>query len=179
MASNDIFGLTKTSQSATEVGHPSVVGILIGGSKELLLVQQIQLNYQRQTQPIYTLGSEDVYIAVGGATGEATLNRAIGGKEGALEPYAGTKCGGNGILKIKTNHQECHKDIGEITCEGATLTRVGFEATAGGVMVTDSATYAFGALKRGGSSGGGNNNSSTGFLDSVLGAVSGIFSGAS
>lgn len=161
----DIFGLTKKSQNSTHISHPSMVGITLPGSNngEIILCQSVQVDYQRQAQPIYELGSENVYIAVQGATGSVSLNRAINKETAALVPYKGTGCvEGEANLIIKTTKRDkskCHADMGEITCEGATLTRVGFQAQAGQAIITDSAEYVVGAVKVGSGSGGSGGNS--------------------
>lgn len=151
--SKDIFGLEKKSKSATQVSHPSMVALKLPTASTVSLCQSVQIDYQRQTQPIYELGSEDVYIAVQGASGTVQINRAINGfdKGKAWEPYEGSGCNVSdaSITISSTANKECHAEVGNITCEGATLTRVGFQAQAGQAIITDSAEYAVGAVKKG------------------------------
>ena len=179
-SNTDIFGLTKKSKAASAISHPSMVGLeLPNGNGRVMLCQSVQIDYQRQTQPIYELGSEDVYMAVQGATGTVQLTRAIHGVTGsgsALAPYSGSGCADMGAtLKINTStdgSNKCHAEVGTITCEGATLSRIGFQAQAGNAIITDSAEYVVGAVKVEGGSGGGSGSSGGGGSNGMQGDMS-------
>lgn len=167
----DIFGLTKTSQNSTSIGHPSMVGITLpNGNNQIALCQSVQIDYQRQASPIYELGSENVYIAVQGATGSVQLSRAINSVDNlggsALELYNGSGCVASPAnLIINTSgrgNKDCHAQTGKITCEGATLARIGFQAQAGQAIITDSAEYVVGAVKVDKGSGSGSSGGSSG-----------------
>lgn len=80
----DIFGNTVSYGGGfRKSGNTSTFSLSATGSGKLSLVQDAQLQYQQNVQPLYEVGSANVYFSQTAASGTITINRVISNKSGA------------------------------------------------------------------------------------------------
>lgn len=146
----DVFGYNKTTHTGSIATFSDAV-LSIGTSEqggELMLCQNIRLNYDRQIQPIYGIGTADIWLAPQPATGTLEVSRAIvastsgsGNSGGMLKPYAGDVRCKSTALTISEVKNDCSVTAGSVSASGL-LARVGVTITAGqGVSLQDSAVW--------------------------------------
>lgn len=129
----DIFGAEKNAHSAEEIVMSSGVLVSIGGPVHL--AQQVNLQYQRQIQPIYELGSEDIWVSITPASGTCTINRAVG-QDDPYEFVKGDECKGYDIA-LGEGKGKCTKKCPTITATGCYTTSCGLQAQAGQGFLTE------------------------------------------
>lgn len=139
----DIFGYTKTTYGPSTVASPSAVMVKLDGGK-VQIAQSCTINYQRQVNQNYELGSESVYLTAGHASGTCDISRLVG-ETGALVPYKPASPCDLTTIQVSNGDSTCQKDIGVITMRGV-LTSVGVTVTADAFTVTDNAQYQIGDL---------------------------------
>ena len=122
----------------SEISTPSGVAISLNG--ELHLAQSVRIAYQRTVNPIYELGSEDVWMSGAPPTGTVDLERVVGSAGGIFARFrTNDPCKG---VTIKIQHGGgCGASPGVITATDCLLTNLGFNAQAGDIKVVDSAQY--------------------------------------
>lgn len=150
-SSTDVFGYSKTTHTGSIATFTDVVlsiGASTGGGGKLMLCQNIRLNYERQIQPIYGIGTADIWLSPLPATGRMEVSRAItatssgaAGTNGMLKPYAGdVKCTPT-PLTISEVKNDCGVVPGSVSASGL-LSNVGVNIVAGqNVSVQDSAVW--------------------------------------
>lgn len=142
----DYFGYNKTAKGPGNIVSSTMVLASIDG-EAVRLVQDCNIQYQRNAQFQYELGSDSVWSIAGQSSGTATMTRSVGDKK-LLEPYQpGGPCELQNITVGKGNG-ECGMDPGKILCSGCLLISVGFQASSGGLTVTDNANWQVGSLTR-------------------------------
>lgn len=140
----DVFGTSKTVHAADQVTNWSGVLIMIGSTVHL--AQSCNLQYQRQIQPVYELGSEDIWAGATGASGTFQIQRAIGMGVGAGEAFDLKKgCGGTTIYMMDGDGT-CTDKFGEILMPDAVPQGYTIQAQAGNHIVTEDATFWVGAV---------------------------------
>lgn len=110
--SQDILGYERTAHAPGSVLTGDYALVTLGGA--VALVQQTNVNYTQQVEPIYEIGTPDLYWVTGQAMGQMTANAAVGsggffssfkgGSCGSIESagislHGKGNCGGNGLAK--------------------------------------------------------------------------------
>lgn len=140
----DIFGYNKDNVSTTALLPPGAILVSIDGSK-IALAQSVNVMYRRETQPVYELGSENVYLVSGKSSGTVEVQRMIGD---AFDSYvSGDPCGMQDI-NITKGSATCGDGDVSLSMKGM-CTQIGFRADAGGLTVTDSASFTIVTLSKG------------------------------
>lgn len=164
----DIFGSTKTTHGAKSIVNFS--GVLLkfeiktedsaGGDSDnqIHLCQSANLVYQRGTQQVYELGSEDVWTQIGPASGTLALSyivSSVAEKDNAtyLAQHAGCSEAGETISLAAGKPQCGGKLATAIQAKGCVLTQLGWQATAGQGALTVSAQYTVSAVYGGSGNG--------------------------
>lgn len=142
----DVFGIDKTVNGSDKIVNGA--GVLVSIDGPVFLVQQLQVNYSRQVNPIYELGSEDIYAGVTNPAGTIRIERAIGLGTQALNTFRLDGCNPKTVT-IENGESMCGDKFGTVTSPNSVLQDVGIQATAGGATVTESATYWTGSLEIG------------------------------
>lgn len=81
----DYFGYNKTAKGPGNIVSSTMVLASIDG-EAVRLVQDCNIQYQRNAQFQYELGSDSVWSIAGQSSGTATMTRSVGDKK-LLEPY--------------------------------------------------------------------------------------------
>lgn len=139
----EYFGYTKEVKGPEHVGVTSAVLVKVDGG-DVKLAQSCNIKYGRQVTPHFELGSDNVYLTVGSASGTVDISRIIGVTK-ALEPYKGQNPCKKQTISVARGSSQCGLDIGTITMEGL-LTEVGVNIDVGQFTVTDNAQYTIGSL---------------------------------
>ena len=116
----------------------------IGG--EDMLIQNFQLQYQQQFQPIYEFGSSKVWFSRTHAAGTLTIGRIVGAFD-LIGHFADKGCSptaadievGNGLCEGNATSKTLH-------IEGAFLSGVQWSGQAGQAYVTEGCTITFASL---------------------------------
>ena len=141
----DVFGSSKQVHSADQVTNWS--GILISIDGTIHLAQSANLQYQRQIQPVYELGSEDIWAGATPAQGTFTIQRAIGmGKKAGKAFSLSTGCSGKDI-RMTDGNGVCTDKFGIVTMRNAVPQSYSIQATAGQHIVTEDATFWVGSAE--------------------------------
>lgn len=146
---SDIFGYDKGNQSYGGVTGPSFVKVMVDGTK-LNFAQSVNLTYGRTVQPVYEIGSGSVWMQPGPAQGTLSINRVVGDgvfNYGSALP-SGDPCKTVNIT-ISGDGSTCGGgNFGTVKCKQCMLANVGVTINAGGVTVTDSATFNVGSVEQ-------------------------------
>lgn len=137
----DFFGYNKQVNGISSIATPSLVSVSIGD--KLQLAQSCTVQYSRELQPVFELGSEDIWMTGGKSQGTCGIERAIG-EGGVWEPYSGDACDGVDIT-ITEGTSTCGAVPIALYCTGCLLRQVSFTANVGQLTVTDSADYIVGS----------------------------------
>ena len=130
--------------NATEFG-----GVFSGGDAKLTLdngdvdlIQNFQIQYQLQFQPVYEFGSKKIWFSKTPGAGTITINRMVGGSD-ILSSF-GTDCkGSEAEIEIKSE-LGCAKTGGKtIKLHHLFLTGVQFSGQAGQAYVLEGVTGTF------------------------------------
>ena len=104
------------------------------------------LKYGRNVQPVFTLGSDAVWMQPGPASGQLDITRIVGA-DGALVGLQNVgPCETTTISISGTGSFDCGVKFGTVTCTGCMLTSVGVTASIAGLTVTDNATWMVGGV---------------------------------
>lgn len=139
----DVFGVDRKVKGAEQIVNSSGVLVSIGGP--IYLVQQLDINYQRNITAIYELGTENVYAGTQNPQGTCQINRAIGLGGEALKTFATENCKAEDIL-VKNGEGKCTDKFGTLKMPNSMLQGATIGARAGEAMVTEQATYWIGSL---------------------------------
>lgn len=146
---NDIFGYSKQTATGGVMG-PNFVTVSIGGASNIHLVQTVSLNYQRDVQPVYEIGSGSVWMQPGPARGSLTLTRVVG-QSGAFDQIVqpqGSACGTTDITISGDGSQCGGAMLGSVKCKQCMPTQVGLTVSVGTVTVTDTVGYMVGSVEK-------------------------------
>jgi hypothetical protein len=161
----------------------NVAGAFRGGDLEVtfagkvrgMLAQQIQFSYTQSTSMLYEVGSNDVYMVAGRASGQGSVDRIVGPNALAAQ----TLLNFGDVCKIKDNTIQFNAKSrpcggaqpGQVNYKisGCLLATIGARVTAQDVMVNEQLAYTFIDLDRDGGGGGGGG--------AVAGAVAGAAAG--
>lgn len=133
----DIFGATKTGHSASEI--VSSTGVLVSVGGEIHLAQSANVTYQRQVQPIYELGSEDIWSVVPGATGTCNVSRAVSQSANVFK-HVPKSCEGT-TLMLQAGRGNCSAKCGQVKCTGVIAQNVSLQVQAGQGFLTETMDF--------------------------------------
>ena len=142
----DVFGYDKSTASGGIVS-PSNVGIFIGSEGQMALAQSVRLKYGRNVQPVFTLGSDSVWMQPGQASGSLEVTRIVG-PDGVLA-HIGSEapCETTTITLTGVGSSDCGAKFGTLTCTGCMKTSVNVEISAGqGYAVMDGVAWTVGGV---------------------------------
>lgn len=152
----DIFGYNKQGTIGKIATPSNTLVSITGGSVTgtILLAQSCNITYQRSVQPVYELGSDYVWMAMGQSSGTWQITRAVGergdGKTSGvsllLVPYQQDDQCSAQTLFMQGNSDHCGINPGSIIGTGAILTQVGANTAVGQLVVTDNANWNISAL---------------------------------
>lgn len=142
---SDIFGFeTKTGKNF--VDPEGNEGVIISNSK-ILLVQQWQVQYQLQVNPIYECGTSTVYFAAKHASGTFTVNRIMSENSKDIKTVFGTFCKPEEV-DIKGYSGRCGSTTSvELKLIGCMLTGATFGGQAQNPYTTEDLTAQFTGLE--------------------------------
>lgn len=145
----DYYGYVKDAKGPGNVVSPTMVVVAIDGDK-LRLAQSATVNYRREVQPTYELGSDSVWMVAGKTSGSCELSRAIGNADSSsgqmLQPYRPDSACDTQTIMITKGDGHCGMDPGTIYCGGCLLSNVGVTVNVGSLTLTDSASYTVGSV---------------------------------
>jgi len=131
------------------------VKAVLGGAEaaEGSLVQSLTIDYNRQVNRVWELGSENTYFILGHTDGAATLNKIVG-QPGTdiLERMADACDSVDQTISVSSTgggigSQCSSSDLNfDLTISGPILTRRSFAISADNFMITENATIMFAAL---------------------------------
>lgn len=152
----DIFGYNKQGTIGKIASPSNTLVAITGGNMDgtILLAQQCQIQYQRQVQPVYELGSDYVWMSMGQSSGNWSITRAVGEREDGkggkvallLAPYQQDDQCSSQTLFMQGNQDHCGINPGSVIGTGAILTQVGIQSQVGQLMVTDNAAWTIASL---------------------------------
>lgn len=134
----DIIGYDRQIHADGEIMSSEAATISFGGRKRSL-VQQFQAGYQHRVEPIYELGSPDVYLVKGQPMGNVNISRLVG-RNGFLDGLGGTQCGSLDTVTIGTDGRTCHAtpSTSSLRFSGAIIQGLQFSSGAGQLQAADS-----------------------------------------
>lgn len=139
----DIFGYNRSGSTdifTSEKSRLSISGVSGADS----LIQNWQLNYQQQIQPIYEIGSSRVYWLKANPVGSGSISKIVG--SGVLR--MGTSlCDTSGTSITIRAGGSCKGGSVNISCSGVVVTSVGFQSSAQTPIVTQNLGFMFASLK--------------------------------
>jgi hypothetical protein len=74
----DFFGYDKTVLANNQIITAQFAAVSANG--QMSLVQNVQMNYSRQIQPMFEAGSSTLYYLQGNSEGQLSINSAVGKK---------------------------------------------------------------------------------------------------
>lgn len=156
----DIFGVDKTVYGIDQIVPAAGVLLAISGTGDngqpnttgISLVQSVNLQYARQVNTLYTLGSENVYAGSTGASGTLEATRAVSAKTKLFSSFLGNgnnACQGQDLYIQSANSTCGGKLEGTLQCSNSVLQNIGLQAQAGNYYVTESASWWVGGVSGG------------------------------
>lgn len=140
----DIFGYNRGGASDVFVSDKSRLSIV--GVDGVDLIQNWQVAYQQNIQPIYEVGSSRLFWAKGNPIGSGTIGRIVGT---SFLKMSGDICDKGTTITITNAAGACSGGEVGLTCLGAICTSVGFSAQAGNPTISESLAFQFTALNVG------------------------------
>lgn len=146
---NDFFGYNKQVYGPNDIVSYNKVIVSVGGY--LCLTQSVNVNYQRQVQPNYELGSDSVWLVAGASSGTCDISRALGRSGTANDAtfwsaFKPSDACSATTIKIAQGSGTCGMSPGALTMNNAVLTNVGMQASVGNLVITESANYTIGGV---------------------------------
>ena len=145
-----IFGKNATELGGVFFGNEASLTIASSEpgketGEQVSLIQNFQIQYQLQFQPVYEFGSKAIWFSKTPGAGTLTINRIVGGKN-IIDTFKTNECKGL-TLKIGLNQDtECPgMPVGKrsITLTNTFLTGVQFSGQAGQAYVIEGLTATF------------------------------------
>lgn len=141
---NDIFGIEKVAHGANEIVLSS--GVLVKIKDTVVLAQTANLDYQRTVQPVYELGSEDIWVQVSPAAGSANISRAVSASKNVYVYGIGQGCEPYDITLSKG--KGCTAQLDTVTATGCTTTSIGLQVNAGQGFLTETIQAHVGMVRK-------------------------------
>ncbi len=139
----DIFGADKKVHGADKIVMSS--GVKVSFDDDVKLAQSVDLQYQRQVQPVYELGSEDIWVSLTPASGTCNMSRVVG-EDDPYEFVNGDKCDGYDIT-LDEGESTCSKELSTVTATGCHTISCGLQAQAGQGFLTENMQAFVGMIK--------------------------------
>lgn len=146
----DIFGGTRQTHGAKEIvlSHGVLVNISgAGGGDHVVLAQSVNINYQRTVQPVYEIGSEDIWVMLTPASGTCQLSRAVSDQNNVFAYVADKDCNDYEIT-VGAGKGECTAKAQNALCKGCYTQAIGLQVQAGQGFLTESMTSFVGSLEQ-------------------------------
>lgn len=145
---SDYFGYSR-DHKANEIISSDTAAISIGGD-QFSIVQNYQASYQHRVEPRYELGSSDLFWVNGRPTGQVQISKLVG-EDGLLRRFDGGEaaCGDLKNLSIDLDGGSCDQSGGGLSFAGAKLQQVSAQAQAGGLEISESATFMIAEMTKG------------------------------
>jgi hypothetical protein len=133
----------------------TLVALVIGGETAAKgsLVQSITIDYNRQVNRVWELGSEDTYFILGHTDGAAQLNKIVGQADTDILERLADACEAiNQTISVSSTAggigEQCEGDNldFDLTISGPILNRRSFAISADNFLITENATIMFAAL---------------------------------
>lgn len=141
----DIFGIKKRTYGADRIVAAS--GVVLSIDDKINLVQSVDLQYQRNVQAVYEIGTENVYAGTTGASGQLSVNRAVGMGIPALSKFRpGSPCRGQAIY-LRNGEATCGDKFGILSMPNSIIQSVGIQVAANNNIVTESASFWVGSVE--------------------------------
>ena len=140
----DIFGYNRSGASDVFVADKSRLTIV--GVSGVDLIQNWQVSYQQNIQPIYEVGSSRLFWAKSNPIGSGSIGRIVGN---SFLTLTSDICDKGTTISISNTSGACNGGGVGLTCVGAVCTSVGFSAQAGNPTVSESLTFQFSSLSIG------------------------------
>ena len=133
----------------------TLVALVIGGQTAAKgsLVQSISIDYNRQVNRVWELGSENTYFVLGHTEGACQLNKIVGKSDTDILEMMADACE---AIEQTINVSSAAGGIGEqcngdnldfdLTISGPILNRRSFSISADNFLITEAATVMFAAL---------------------------------
>lgn len=146
---SDVFGYSGSNTKTGGVITSSNVLVKIGG-QDLQLAQSANLSYSRQVRPVFSMGTDEVWMQPQQPTGTLDVRRMIGSTP-ALKPYEMTDiCDTTTIALAKSGGLKCGTaEFGTVTCQQAMLSDIGLQIDVSSFSVVDSARWTVGFVSLG------------------------------
>lgn len=138
----DIFSYNIDVKSKQIVAARNVA-VSIGGEK-VALVQQVQGSYQHTVQPTYELGASTLYFVNGNPIGNFSCTSLVGPGGWFDGMIKGNACGDMTSINLDITSDNCSVRVtgkSNVKFEGAILTSISFQVSAGGLNVVNSCTW--------------------------------------
>lgn len=142
-STTDIFGCTKTAHGSSEIVCST--GVLVAIQGEIMLAQSCNLNYQRQAQPVYELGHEDIWVTSQPASGSCEVGRAVSESKNVYAHINKDSCRGVTIT-LQAGDGNCTAKVKTVTATGCVCQSVGLQAQAGPGFLTESMSWFVGGV---------------------------------
>ena len=140
----DIFGYNRGGASDVFVADRSRLTIV--GVEGVDLIQNWQVQYQQNIQPIYEVGSSRLFWAKSNPVGNGTIGRIVGT---SFLMMANGICDTGTTVVISNASGACSGGQVSLSCVGAICTSIGFSAQAGNPTVSESLTFQFSSMSAG------------------------------
>ena len=141
-----IFGKNATELGGVFFGDEAslTIGQAGGESGKVNLIQNFQIQYQLQFQPVYEFGSKSIWFSKTPGAGTLTINRIVGGDD-ILATFKTNECKGLTLVIGINQNTQCDTPVGSrtITLTNTFLTGVQFSGQAGQAFVTEGLTATF------------------------------------
>ena len=147
--SNDIFGYNRNVHTKSILSGENCV--LDFGDGKVSLLQQAELTYSHKIDPVYEVGSADVYFVNGGANGSLTFQSVVG-RQGFFDGLGlgSQACGALSTLSITAvDTNNCGFKIEKnnaIRIEGALLQQVTLRFQVGNYQVAQGGNFVIGKV---------------------------------
>lgn len=143
-----IFGKNATELGGVFFGDEASLTIGKSGdaasSAKVNLIQNFQIQYQLQFQPVYEFGSKAIWFSKTPGAGTLTINRIVGGDD-ILAKFKTDECTGLTLVIGLNQNTTCKTPVGSrtIALTNTFLTGVQFSGQAGQAFVTEGLTATF------------------------------------
>lgn len=139
----DFFGYNRTVGKNTDIASSEYAKLAIGS--QVSLCQDVQVNYQQVVNPIYTVGSPDVYFVSGHAQGNIIFQR-LASAGGFWANLRDKQCGIIESINVTSNGGGCYSSGGNIQFDGAVIKSIGLRISAAAIEITENAEIMIASL---------------------------------
>jgi hypothetical protein len=150
---NDYFGYNRQVHKSGQVISSQSALISFGddSDKTVTLAQNVTVNYAHRVEPVYELGSDDVFYVTGQPSGTMAISRSVGA-EGLLQSF-----GSSSQCNLNTINIDLNEEVGCVDLEldkgrgikigNAIAVNVGLNFGAGGLQISENTSFVIGSLE--------------------------------